>query len=186
MTPKSLLRHKRCVSRLADFGPGTSFHRVLRDDAEGTDALIKDEAIRRVLLCSGKVYYDLLEERENQKITDIYLLRLEQIYPFPHKSLIRELSRFPNAEIIWCQEEPQNAGAWFFVDRRIEGVLEEIDHKARRPKYIGRPEAASPATGSHKRHVAEQAALYEAAFAAARPVSKPTIVPTALAKKRKV
>ncbi|MEZ5648528.1 MAG: 2-oxoglutarate dehydrogenase E1 component [Alphaproteobacteria bacterium] len=188
MTPKSLLRHKRCVSRLIDFGPGTSFHRVLPDDAAGTAALAKDEAIRRVILCSGKVYYDLLEERENRKISDIYLLRVEQLYPFPRKSLMRELARFPNAEIVWCQEEPQNTGAWFFIDRRIESVLEELDHKSRRPKYIGRPEAASPATGNYKRHIAEQNALFDAALAAPnlRTVAKPVIVTPSLAKKRKV
>ncbi|MCG8545074.1 MAG: 2-oxoglutarate dehydrogenase E1 component [Alphaproteobacteria bacterium] len=164
MPPKSLLRHKRCVSRLAEMGPDTTFHRVLWDDAEGTDQLVKDDAIKRVVLCSGKVYYDLLEARDERGIKDIYLMRLEQIYPYPHVTLGQELSRFKNAELVWCQEEPQNMGAWTFLDRRLEEVMGEIGMKVNRPIYAGRPEAASPATGSHARHVKEQAALVDDAL----------------------
>jgi len=155
MTPKSLLRHKQCVSDLDMFGPGTTFHRVLHDN----DTLCEDSEVKRVVLCSGKVYYDLYEERAQQGIRDVFFLRLEQLYPFPCKALAEELSRFPGAEIIWCQEEPQNMGAWTFVDRRLEEVLADIGAKQSRPRYVGRPEAASPATGSLSRHRTEQAAL---------------------------
>jgi 2-oxoglutarate dehydrogenase E1 component len=160
MTPKSLLRHKLCVSDLADFGPGTTFHRVLYDN----DKLCEDEDVKRVVLCSGKVYYDLYEARAHQGIRDVYFLRLEQLYPFPQKALIEELGRFPNAEIIWCQEEPQNMGAWTFVDRRLEDVMGEIGAKQSRPRYVGRTESASPATGSLARHRKEQAALIDEAL----------------------
>lgn len=162
MTPKSLLRHKLCISKLADMGTGTTFQRVI---AETDTRLADDKKIRRVVLCSGKVYYDLLAAREEKKITDVALVRLEQFYPFPAKPLAKELSRYPKAEVIWCQEEPQNMGAWTFLDRRIEGVLTEIDHKAKRPVYVGRPESASPAAGSLKKHNKEQAELVDKALA---------------------
>lgn len=162
MTPKSLLRHKLCVSKLEDFAEGTSFHRVLWDTdykelAEGKD-------IKRVVLCTGKVYYDLLEERRNRKIKDIMILRLEQLYPFPDKILSEEFAKYPNAEIVWCQEEHKNMGAWTFVDPRIENVLIGGKHKTSRSRYVGRAEAASPATGSLKMHNAEQAKLIDEAL----------------------
>src|SRR6201990_1109329 len=120
MTPKSLLRHKRAVSRLDEMATGTTFHRVLWDDAQTLPdekiKLVEDAKIRRVLMCTGKVYYDLYEEREKRGIDDIYILRVEQLYPFPTKALVTELSRFKQAEMVWCQEEPRNMGAWFFVD----------------------------------------------------------------------
>ncbi|NBX65461.1 MAG: 2-oxoglutarate dehydrogenase E1 component [Proteobacteria bacterium] len=166
MSPKSLLRHKRCVSRLDDFIGESSFHRVLWDDAEAIDAINKPKDIKRVILCSGKVYYDLYEAREAKGIKDVAILRLEQLYPFPTDALEAELKRYPNAEVIWCQEEPQNQGAWHFVDRRIEAVLTSIKHKAGRPSYVGRPDAAAPATGLAKRHAVEQAALIEQALKA--------------------
>ncbi|TGR94874.1 2-oxoglutarate dehydrogenase E1 component, partial [bacterium M00.F.Ca.ET.191.01.1.1] len=118
MSPKSLLRHKRAVSTLSEISGESSFHRLLWDDAQllpnQAIKLTKDSKIRRVVLCSGKVYYDLYEEREKRGINDIYLLRVEQLYPFPAKALINELSRFRNAEMVWCQEEPKNMGAWSF------------------------------------------------------------------------
>ncbi len=152
MTPKSLLRHKLCVSDLDEFGPGTNFHRVLYDN----EKLCEDSEVKRVVLCSGKVYYDLFEARASREIKDVAFLRLEQMYPFPHKALAEELSRFKHAEIVWCQEEPENGGAWTFVDRRLEKVLTEIGADQTRPRYVGRPEAASPATGNAKRHRREQ------------------------------
>ncbi len=161
MTPKSLLRHKRCVSRLADMGPGTSFHRVLYEDAMPAP----DKDIRRVLLCSGKVFYDLEAERDKRGIKDITMLRLEQLAPFPDDALKEQLARFPQAEIVWCQEEPQNMGAWTYVAPRIEALLLELDGKSKRPRYVGRPEAASPAAGFLKLHLREQAALIDAALA---------------------
>ena len=175
MTPKSLLRHKRCVSTLADMGPDTSFHRVLRDIADDAGELAADEKIRRVVLCSGKVYYDLLEERENRGIKDVYLLRLEQLYPFPRKVLAAELARFVDAEIVWCQEEPRNMGAWFFVKSLIEDVAAESGLASPRLVYVGRAESASPATGSAKTHESEQKALIDAALTvkAARSARRP-------------
>ena len=152
MTPKSLLRHKLCVSKLSDMGPKTTFHRVMLDPNEG----LKNNKIKRVVICTGKVFYHLLEEREKRKQDDIKLLRIEQLYPFPKMTLKKELEKTPEAEIVWCQEEPKNMGAWFFVDRKIEEVLNLFQAKYTRPKYVGREEAASPATGSFSRHNKEQ------------------------------
>ncbi len=159
MTPKSLLRHKRAVSSLAELGPDTSFHRLLWDDAQLLDGekirLVPDEKIRRVVLCTGKVYYDLYEEREKRGIDDIYLLRVEQLFPFPTKALVAELTRFKQAEIVWCQEEPRNMGAWFFVDPFIEWVLNNIQAEHRVPRYAGRPASASTAVGQMSKHLAQ-------------------------------
>jgi 2-oxoglutarate dehydrogenase E1 component len=162
MTPKSLLRHKLCVSELKDFTEGTSFHRVLWDSDRDTLAPAKD--IKRVVLCSGKVYYDLLQARRDRGINDVAILRVEQLYPFPALSLAQEIGAYPNADIVWCQEEPQNMGYWNFVDRRLESVLVDMKHKVTRPRFVGRKEAASPATGSLKRHTAEQNALVDEAL----------------------
>ncbi len=160
MTPKSLLRHKRCVSFLSDMLSTNSFHRVLRDQAEvvpgaTTVQLVKDADIKRVILCSGKVYFDLMEEREKRNENRIQILRLEQLYPFPDNVLAEELNRFPKAEIVWCQEEPKNQGAWTFVAPRIEALM---GNKARL-RYTGRPEYASTAAGLMKQHLAELAAF---------------------------
>jgi len=159
MTPKSLLRHKRAVSRLDEMGPDTSFHRLLWDDAQLLKGekikLVADDKIRRVILCSGKVYYDLYEEREKHGIDDIYLLRLEQLYPFPSKALVTELSRFKQAEMVWCQEEPRNMGAWFFVDTFLRWVLDQIGAKNRQPRYAGRPASAATAVGVMSKHLAQ-------------------------------
>ena len=162
MTPKSLLRHRLAISDAEDFTTGSSFHRVLWDDAEkghSDTVLAKDDQIRRVVICSGKVYYDLLEERDARGITDIYLLRLEQFYPFPALALTKELERFKKAEIVWCQEEPKNQGAWSFVEPNIEWVLSRIGAKHTRPRYAGRAASASPATGLASQHKAQQTAL---------------------------
>ncbi len=155
MTPKSLLRHKLCVSTIEEFGPGTTFHRVMYDN----EKLCDDSEVKRVVLCSGKVYYDLYEERQKRGLTDVFFLRLEQLYPFPHAALVGELKRFPGAEVVWCQEEPRNMGAWTFVAPQLEAVLEELGVANGRAAYAGRVEAASPATGSMKRHLEQQAAL---------------------------
>ncbi len=168
MTPKSLLRHKRVVSNIEEFDVGTSFHRVLWDDAQHLpDQKIKlkaDKDIRRVLLCSGKVYFDLYEEREARGIRDIYLMRLEQLYPFPEKALVEELGRFTKAQMIWCQEEPHNMGAWTFVAPRLDEVLGRIGADCQRVRYIGRPESAATATGSMSRHIKERDAFIDAAL----------------------
>ncbi|NRB00681.1 MAG: 2-oxoglutarate dehydrogenase E1 component [Rhodobacteraceae bacterium] len=162
MTPKSLLRHKMAISEAEDFTTGSSFHRVLWDDAQkghSETTLVSDDKIKRVVLCSGKVYYDLLEERDARGIDDIYLLRVEQFYPFPALSMVKELERFDNADFVWCQEEPKNQGAWFFMEPNIEWVLTRIGAKVTRPIYAGRSAAASPATGLASTHKAQQAAL---------------------------
>ncbi len=168
MTPKSLLRNKRVVSTLADFGPDTTFHRVLWDHAQNGLSekvkLVSDDKIKRVVLCSGKVYYDLFEERENRGNNDIYLMRVEQLYPFPARALIQELARFPNAEIVWCQEEPKNQGAWTFVEPNIEWVLDHIGADCRRPRYIGRSASASTAAGLMSKHMAELNAFLDEAL----------------------
>ncbi|HUC02562.1 MAG TPA: 2-oxoglutarate dehydrogenase E1 component, partial [Methyloceanibacter sp.] len=168
MTPKSLLRHKRVVSTLSQFGPGTSFHRVLWDDAqflEGQAIKLKPDAeIKRVVLCSGKVYYDLYEEREKRGVDDVYLLRVEQLYPFPARALIQELSRFSKAEMVWCQEEPKNMGAWSFIEPNLEWVLDHIQARHRRPPYAGRPASASTAAGIARKHQLELKTLLEEAL----------------------
>ena len=170
MTPKSLLRHKRAISRLDEMAEGTSFHRVLWDDAQYLKGekikLVKDNKIRRVVLCSGKVYYDLYEEREKRGIDDVYLLRVEQLYPFPLKALVTELSRFKNADIVWCQEEPKNMGSWTFVEPYLAWVLEQATSKVKRPRYAGRPASAATATGLMSTHLAQLNAFLEEAFAA--------------------
>ncbi len=167
MTPKSLLRHRLCVSNAEDFTTGSSFHRVLWDDAQkghSDTELLPDDRIRRVVLCSGKVYFDLLEERDRRGIDDIYLLRIEQYYPFPAMSLVKEMERFRQAEIVWCQEEPKNQGAWSFIEPNIEWVLTRIKARHTRPAYVGRPAAAAPATGFASQHKAQQDALVNAAL----------------------
>jgi 2-oxoglutarate dehydrogenase E1 component len=164
MTPKSLLRHKRVTSDLIEMGPGTTFHRLLWDDAQSRPGekvqLKSDRQLRRVVLCTGKVYYDLYEAREAAGINDVYLLRMEQLYPFPARALITELSRFPQAEIVWAQEEPKNMGAWSFVEPNIEWVLQHLESpRSARPRYVGRPATAATATGLASKHNQEQKAL---------------------------
>jgi len=170
MTPKSLLRHKKAVSTLKDMAEGSSFHRVLHDDAQTRPDIsgitIKgDSDIRRVVLCSGKVYYDLLDAREKKSVNDVYLLRLEQFYPWPIKSLSTELARFPNAELVWCQEEPRNMGGWTFVDPWLEQTLDKLDVKSKRARYVGRPASASTAAGLMSRHLKELEAFTSEALA---------------------
>ena len=159
MTPKSLLRHKKCISKLSDMSTGSSFHRILWDDAEFLDnqkiKLVNDKKIRKVVMCSGKVYYDLYEMREEKNIKDVYIMRVEQLYPFPDKAANKELNRFKNAEIIWCQEEPQNMGSWTFIEPNIERTLNAINAKHKRPKYVGRFASASTATGYLATHNAQ-------------------------------
>ncbi|HEY1613614.1 MAG TPA: 2-oxoglutarate dehydrogenase E1 component [Rhizomicrobium sp.] len=167
MTPKSLLRHKRVVSSLADMAPGSGFHRVLWDGAEAGEAsaitLAADESIARVVLCSGKVYYDLFEEREKRGENRIQLVRIEQLYPFPHNALAKELARFGNAEIVWCQEEPRNQGAWTFVAPHVHAALKEAGRDLW-PCYVGRPEYASTAAGLASQHQAELRVLLDGAL----------------------
>jgi len=171
MTPKSLLRHKKAVSRLEEMAEGSSFHRVLWDDAQHNNGhttiqLKPDDQIRRVVLCSGKVYYDLLDDREKKGVDDVYIMRLEQFYPWPMKSLTTELSRFKNAELVWCQEEPKNMGGWSFVDPWLELTLGKMKIKAKRARYVGRPASASTAAGLMSRHLKELNAFLDEASAA--------------------
>jgi 2-oxoglutarate dehydrogenase E1 component len=168
MTPKSLLRHKRAVSRLEEMGPDTSFHRLLWDDAQLLPdqqiKLVADNKIRRVIMCSGKVYYDLYEEREKRGIDDVYLLRVEQLYPVPLKALVHELQRFKQAEMVWCQEEPRNMGAWHFIEGYIEWALNQLGAAHRRPRYAGRPGSAATATGLVSKHQQQLKDLLEQAL----------------------
>ena len=167
VTPKSLLRHKLCVSDKSNFTDGSSFHRVLWDDAESglsETNLVPDKKIKRVVMCSGKVYFDLLEERDKRDINDIYLLRFEQFYPFPAISAVKELERFKSAEMVWCQEEPKNQGSWTFMEPNLEWVLTRIKAKFKRPKYVGRAASASPATGLASTHKNQQEVLVNEAL----------------------
>jgi 2-oxoglutarate dehydrogenase E1 component len=169
MTPKSLLRHKKCVSGLEEFGPGSQFHRVLWDDAQtGTFSdtrLEKDSDIKRVIACTGKVYFDLLEERDVRRQTDTYILRLEQLFPFPERAFAKEMARFTGVEtVVWCQEEPRNQGTWHYINEPIEEVLVDLNLKAKRPVYAGRSASASTATGLASRHAAQQDALVDQAL----------------------
>ena len=136
-----------------------SFHRLLWDDAQINPSekvrLARDNKIRRVVICSGKVYFDLFEGREKRGINDVYLLRVEQIYPFPAKALITELSRFKNAEIVWCQEEPKNMGSWAFIEPYLEWVLAHIGAKHARARYAGRPASAATASGLMSKHLVQ-------------------------------
>ena len=159
-TPKSLLRHKLAVSPLEDMREGSSFLFVIPE----IDKLAPPERVRRVVICTGKVYYDLLQERRAKNIDDIAIVRLEQIHPFPEITLGRVLKPYTNADVVWCQEEPENMGAWTFVDRRIEKVLHRLEMKSYRPVYIGREAAASPATGLARTHMAQQARIVTTAL----------------------
>jgi 2-oxoglutarate dehydrogenase E1 component len=163
MTPKSLLRHKLCVSDVNEFSGKTTFHRVIPDHGD----LVANSKIKRIVLCSGKVFYDLIAARDERKIKDVAIVRLEQLYPFPVKSLAAELKKYTNAEVVWCQEEPENMGAWRFLDRRLEAVMGDIPKlSSQRPIYCGRAESAATATGLLKRHNAEQAKLVDDALTA--------------------
>jgi 2-oxoglutarate dehydrogenase E1 component len=170
MTPKSLLRHKKAVSNLADMAEGSSFHRVMIDGAEaGCDVggvkLQSDDKITRVIACSGKVYFDLIDARAKAGRDDIYIVRLEQFYPWPLKSVLAVLGRFKNAELVWCQEEPKNMGGWTFVDPWLELSLAKLDVKAKRARYVGRPASASTAAGMMSRHMKELETFLNEAFA---------------------
>ena len=174
MTPKSLLRHKLATSSLDELGRDDSFHRVLWDDAEtkgreGDVKLVDDAKIRRVVMCSGKVYYDLFEEREaraakGEDVSDVYLMRVEQFYPVPRKALMKELSRFKQAEMVWCQEEPRNMGGWTFIRDEIEWCCNKIGADQPRPHYVGRKPSAATATGLLSKHKAELRQFLDAAF----------------------
>ena len=158
MTPKSLLRHKLATSSIRDFETGTRFLNIIPDSIPPSDH------IHRVVLCSGKVYYDLLEKREAESIKHIAIIRLEQLYPFPHDELVKLLGSYKKAHVVWCQEEPGNMGAWTYIDRKLEAVLIEAKMSETRPIYVGRPEAASPATGLLSRHQYEQSLLVDQAL----------------------
>ena len=173
-TPKSLLRHKLAVSSLDEMAEGSAFRFVIPE----IDAIAPPDQVRRVVLCSGKVYYDLLAERRERRISDVAILRLEQIYPFPEKTLTRELAPYRNAELVWCQEEPENMGAWNFLDRRLEKVLTGIAGKAKRPRYVGREAAASPATGSARAHAARAGGAGRRRAGNARDMATEIKVPT--------
>jgi 2-oxoglutarate dehydrogenase E1 component len=165
-TPKSLLRHKQCVSKIKDF-TDDAFHRVLLDDIETKheeNFLVEDDKIKKVIICSGKVYYDLSAERNSSKKSDIYIIRLEQLYPFPAKALNPIISRFKNADFIWCQEEPKNMGPWNTMERYIDWCLKKAGCQKTKVKYVGRSPAASTATGLMSKHQKQQKMLIDSAL----------------------
>ena len=165
MTPKSLLRHKRCISSLEDFTKKNSFHRVLEDHAYIKNSnlieIVKDKKIEKVVMCSGKIYFDLLEAREKTKNNKVIFIRLEQLYPFPAKTLAQILKKYKNADFIWCQEEPKNMGAWNTVRNYIDRILEIIQSKENKVKYVGRKASSSTATGNLNKHLAQQKEIME-------------------------
>ncbi len=166
MTPKSLLRHKKCVSNISEFSKKSTFHRVLEDDAYyKINNLLqlkkRDEQIKKVVMCSGKIYYDLIEAREKYKNNSVTFIRLEQLYPFPAKTLANILKRYSKAKFIWCQEEPKNMGAWNTVRNYIDRTLEMIDYGDKSVKYVGRKAASSTATGNYNKHLAQQKEILE-------------------------
>ena len=165
MTPKSLLRHKRCVSNLEDFTKKNTFHRILEDSAYSKAnklvSLKKDNKIKKVVMCSGKIYYDLIEQREKRKNDSVVFLRIEQLYPFPVKQVGKQLKRYKHAKFFWCQEEPKNMGAWNTARHYIDRTLDIIQVKGEKVKYVGRNAAASPATGNLNKHLAEQKEILE-------------------------
>ena len=165
MTPKSLLRHKRCISNILEFSTKSTFHRVLEDDAYNKEknllSLNKDSKIKKVIMCSGKIYYDLLEEREKLKNKEVVIIRLEQLYPFPVKTLANVLKRYKKAKFIWCQEEPKNMGAWNTVRNYIDRTLEMINSRDINVKYVGRQASSSTATGNANKHLAQQKEILE-------------------------
>ena len=165
MTPKSLLRHKRCVSNISEFTTKSTFHRVLEDDSfikkNNLIKLDSNKKIKKVVMCSGKIYYDLLEAREKFKNSRVVLVRLEQLYPFPAKTLANILKRYKNANFLWCQEEPKNMGAWNTVRNYIDRTLEMISFKDINVKYVGRQASSSTATGNANKHLAQQKEILE-------------------------
>ncbi len=157
MSPKSLLRHKLVVSSMGEMGPDTHFRRVITE----IDNLALDKNVRRIVICSGKIYYDLLQARRDAKIDDVAIVRVEQLYPWPGTSLYKQLNRYSNAEVVWTQEEPANMGSWFFVYPRLLSMFDKLDGVNKRPVFIGRNAAASPATGFAKVHKQEQDEIIE-------------------------
>ena len=165
MAPKSLLRHKSAVSKLEDFGPGTNFHRILWEDHPPSEP---SEA-RQLVLCSGKVYYDLLEERDRRGLRDVHLLRIEQLYPLPEDALLEVMARYRHCQLVWCQEEPRNSGCWNYIDEQLEELALKVDMADPRPRYAGRSTSASPAAGLLERHRREQARLVDEALTVGLP-----------------
>jgi 2-oxoglutarate dehydrogenase E1 component len=160
MSPKSILRNPLATSSMDDFTGNTKFEEIFPE----TEKLAADDKIKKVVLCSGKIYYELLTARNEAKINDIALIRLEQLYPFPKDSLQKELKRYKNAQVIWCQEEPKNMGSWSFINELVEEALVEIKHKNTRPKFVGRIPSASTATGYGSYHAKEQKTVIEEAL----------------------
>ena len=165
MTPKSLLRNKKCTSNIEDFTKKNTFHRILNDHADfkkyGLIQLKEDKKIKKVIMCSGKIYYDLLEAREKYRNDKITFVRIEQLYPFPVKTLANILKRYSKANFIWCQEEPKNMGAWNTVRNYIDRTLEIVNFGDKSVKYVGRKAASSTATGNLNKHLAQQKEILE-------------------------
>ena len=166
MTPKSLLRHKKCVSNITEFSKKSTFHRVLEDDAYSKinnllELKKRDDQIKKVVMCSGKIYFDLIEAREKIKNSKVTFLRIEQLYPFPAKTLANIIKRYTKAEFIWCQEEPKNMGAWNTVRNYIDRTLEIVNFGDKTVKYVGRKASSTTATGNLNKHLAQQKEILE-------------------------
>ena len=166
MTPKSLLRHKKCISNISEFSKKSTFHRVLEDDAYSNinnllELKKRDNKIKKVVMCSGKIYYDLIEAREKFKNDAVTFIRIEQLYPFPVKTLANILKRYTKAKFIWCQEEPQNMGAWNTVRNYIDRTLGIVNFGDKYVKYVGRKASSSTATGNFNKHLAQQKEILE-------------------------
>lgn len=160
MTPKSLLRHPQARSSFDDMAEGTFFQPVLAEESE-QDA----SAVKRVVLCSGKVYYDIIKERQSRGMeADLAVIRVEQVAPFPHKQVAEQVAKYPNADLVWCQEEHMNMGAWAYVEPRIETAVKQLMNIERRPRYVGRAPAAATAAGSSALHERELNTFMEELF----------------------
>jgi len=156
MTPKSLLRAKDASSPLTEFTKG-EFKTVIGEQSAEVNA----DRVKRLIACSGKVYYDLVRSRADRKNADVAIIRVEQLYPFPHKAFAAELKKYPNlSEVVWCQDEPQNQGAWFFVQHYIHENMQD----GQKLGYSGRAASASPAVGYSHLHQEQQKALVDGAF----------------------
>ena len=166
MTPKSLLRNKMCISNISEFSKKSTFHRILEDDAYSKinnllELKKRDDKIEKVVMCSGKIYYDLIEAREKYKNNKVTFIRIEQLYPFPAKTLANILKRYKKAKFIWCQEEPKNMGAWNTVRNYIDRTLEIVNYSDKSVKYIGRKASSTTATGNYNKHLAQQKEILE-------------------------
>jgi len=160
---KALIRHKLALSDLEEFAPGSKFHRVIPEAF--ADELNEDSEITRIVYCSGKIYYELLESRRKAKVRDVALIRLEQLSPFPFDLVADAMKKYPNGKVIWTQEEPKNMGPWVYVSERITTAADQLAGRGEvHPDYFGRHTMASPSEGQHKEHIKIQTEIINASL----------------------